>query len=78
MPKMRTCAEEALAGLRMAQLPRLVFSYRRMQSDTAACSVSNPRLIVLAVVRIHLAASGKQSTAMQTLKAMIRILQVRP
>jgi hypothetical protein len=48
-----------------------------MQSDTVACSVSSPPLIVLAVVRVHLAASGKQSPAVQTLKAMIRILQVR-
>jgi hypothetical protein len=36
-----------------------------------------PRLLVLAVVRVHLAASGKQSTAVQTLKAMVRVLQVR-
>src|SRR5919202_1229207 len=58
-------------GLRMAHLPRLVFSYRRNQSDTAACSVSSPPLIVLAVVRVHLATPGKQGPTVQTLKAMI-------
>jgi hypothetical protein len=36
-----------------------------------------PPLLVLAVVLVHLAASGKQSTAVQTLKAMVRVLQVR-
>jgi hypothetical protein len=36
-----------------------------------------PRLLVLAVVLVHLAASGKQGTALQTLKAMVRVLQMR-
>ena len=36
-----------------------------------------PPLLVLAVVFVHLAASGKQSTAVQTLKAMVRVPQVR-
>ena len=33
--------------------------------------------MVLALVRVHLAAPGKQRTAVQTLKAMVRVPQVR-
>jgi hypothetical protein len=36
-----------------------------------------PPLLVLAVVLVHLAASGKQSATVQTLKAMVRVPQVR-
>ena len=36
-----------------------------------------PPLLVLAVVLVHLATSGKQSATVQTLKAMVRVLQVR-
>jgi hypothetical protein len=36
-----------------------------------------PPLLVLAVVLAHLATSGKQSATVQTLKAMVRVPQVR-
>jgi hypothetical protein len=76
---MLACAEEALAVYRWPTSHGSCSQDCWIQSDTATWSVSmsSPPLIVLAVVLVHLAASGKQSTAVQTLKAMVRVPQVR-
>jgi hypothetical protein len=77
MPEMLTCAEEALAVYGWPTSPG---SWLCIPPDPIAHGRVQrvlPPLLVLAVVFVHLAASGKQSTAVQTLKAMVRVPQVR-
>jgi hypothetical protein len=81
MPEMLTGAEEVLVRHRAVyRWPTAHGSWFCIPPDPIGHSRVQhvlPPLLVLAVVLVHLAASGKQSTAVQTLKAMVRVPQVR-
>jgi hypothetical protein len=74
---MPACAAEALVVYGWSTCHGSCSAYRRIQLGHSRVQRVLPPLLVLAVVLVHLAASGKQSTAVQTLKAMVRVLQVR-